>query len=65
MNGDHEKQITWIIKQLEEIKSRSEKARLIGFNKKDSQEDMMRTTLNFIEKKTRQTKSKYQRQKKE
>ena len=51
VNGDHEKQITWIIKKLEEIKSRSEKARLIGFNKRDSQEDMMRTTLNFIEKK--------------
>ena len=50
VNGDHEQQITWIIRQLEEIKSRAEKARLIGFDKRDSQQDMMRTTLNFIEK---------------
>ena len=50
VNGDHEKQISWIIEQLEGIKSRAEKARLIGFDKKESQQDMLRTTLNFIEK---------------
>ena len=51
VNDNHEQQIGWIINQLAEIKSRSEKARLIGFDKKESQPDMMRTTLNFIEKK--------------
>ena len=43
MSEDHEKQVAWIIEQLEEIKSKSEKAKLMGFNK-DSQQNMMRTT---------------------
>ena len=49
VSDNHEQQISWIINQLENIKSRPEKARLIGFNKKERQPDMMRTTLNFIE----------------
>ena len=39
---------------MEDIKSRAEKARLIGFDKKESPPDMIRTTLSFIDKKVEQ-----------
>ena len=63
VSDNHQQQISWIITQLELIKSRSEKARFIGFDKKESQPDMMRTTLNFIEKKVKPTELNYQHKK--
>ena len=61
---NHEQQIVWIINELENIKGRAEKARLKGFDKKESTPDMIKTTLNFIDKKVEENgyNNQYQRE---
>ena len=61
INDNYQNQINWIIEKLEEIKERAQKAKLFYLDRRDSSPD---TTVNFIEKKTKQTKSKYQHKKK-
>ena len=48
---NHQEQIKWIIEELEKIRSRAEKTRLKGFDKKETRSDVFRASLNFIDKK--------------
>ena len=62
----HQEQIEWIIKELEKIKVRAEKARLKGFDKKENESDVIRASLNFIDKKEKENrykKNNYQNEK--
>ena len=48
---NNEEQLLWISRQLEKCLLKAEKAKLRGFNKKESTSSVIRTSLNFIDKK--------------
>ena len=53
---NNEEQLLWISRQLQKFLLKAEKPKLRGFNKKESTSSVIRTSLNFIDKKKNKNK---------
>ena len=58
---NHEQQIPWIIRQLEATKAKVEKTRTKGFDEKELSPDVIKASLNFINKKESEDQHRYHR----